>query len=66
MTEPNQQDYLVTWSINVQASSPEVAAWIAQGIAQDLDSTATVFVVRAEGSDEAVEIDLDALDGEGL
>lgn len=53
--------YLVTWSIDIEATSPEAAAEMAREIQRDPTSTANVFEVRRQGQDEVVRVDLDDL-----
>lgn len=38
--------YIVTWTIEIEATSPEVAAELARDIQLDPESIATVFEVR--------------------
>lgn len=40
--------YIVTWTIEIEATSPEVAAAIAREIQLDPESIATVFEVRED------------------
>ena len=57
------KEYLVEWSIMLGAESPEEAARTALAIQRDPGSSATVFdVIEADGSGEALRVDLDALD----
>ena len=50
------KNYYVTWSIEVEATSPRVAAEMALEIQRDPESIATVFVVSDENG-AAVQID---------
>jgi hypothetical protein len=43
-------EYLVTWSIDIEADSEEEAAKQAQEIQRDPESTATVFSVESDDS----------------
>jgi hypothetical protein len=54
-------EYLVEWSIEVSADSPEEAARTALAIQRKHDSSATVFNVYAENGDP-VQIDLTEID----
>ena len=45
-------NYYVTWSIEVDATSPEVAAEMALAIQRDHESIATIFVVFDENGVE--------------
>ncbi len=54
--------YLVTWEIDLYASSPEEAARKALSIQRDTASIATVFMVQEEDTPEAVKIDLTEID----
>ena len=47
-----EKHYYVTWSIELDATSPEVAAEMALDIQRDSESIATVFVVYDENGDE--------------
>lgn len=40
--------YVVTWTIEIEATSPEVAAQMARDIQLDPESIATVFEVRED------------------
>lgn len=51
--------YLVTWTIDIDASSEREAAEIAHEIQLDPDSTAVVFSVRRDGRTRSTVIDLD-------
>lgn len=52
-------DYLVTWSVNIDADSPLSAARQALAMQRDLNSTALIFNVgRGDGVSEVVELDL--------
>ena len=44
----DSKPYVVTWTIEVEATSPEVAAEMARDIQLDPDSIATVFEVRED------------------
>lgn len=61
------KEYVVEWAIEVVADSPEAAAKAAWDMMRDPDSTANVFdVIEADGSGEAVQVDLqDELEEEG-
>lgn len=50
--------YLVSWSIDIAADSPEEAAKKAQDIQRDPESTATYFDVLDVLSGETKQIDL--------
>lgn len=54
---PIEKEYLVTWKIEIGASSPEVAADMALEIQRDTDSLATSFTVTNMKSGEEWEID---------
>lgn len=57
------KEYLVEWSIELSAESPEDAARQALEIQRDPDSSATVFyVMEFDGDGEPIRVDLDALD----
>jgi hypothetical protein len=58
-------EYLVNWSIDIEADSPEQAAQKALAIQRNNDpaNLATVFKVSPVGSDETIEIDLSEVDG---
>lgn len=59
------KDYLVEWSIDITADCPEAAAREALRIQRDSDSWATTFdVIPADGSGEAIQIDVQKLDDE--
>jgi hypothetical protein len=45
-TDPPVHDYQVTWTIDVDAETPQAAARIARAIQRDPTSTATIFHVR--------------------
>jgi hypothetical protein len=66
-TEPDAeyQDYTVTWSIDLSATSYEDAARRAMEIQQDDDpeNIGHVYMVEREGYPVPVEIDLDVIDG---
>ena len=47
-----EKHYYVTWSIELDATSPEVGAEMALDIQRDSESIATVFVVYDENGDE--------------
>ena len=49
--------YQVTWTIELEADSPEEAARYALEIQRDEASTATVFVVGEMGGESSQEID---------
>ena len=49
------KSYVVTWTINIDAESPEAAADEALDIMQDPDSTATIFDVKWDGNTKTVE-----------
>jgi hypothetical protein len=52
-------EYHVTWSIQLDAETPEDAARQAQAILQDPDSIATIFDVSAAGEySDPIEVDL--------
>ncbi|MEE8489909.1 MAG: hypothetical protein V3S43_06200 [Acidimicrobiia bacterium] len=48
-------EYRVTWTIDLEADSPRVAALAALAIQRDQDSIATVFEVAAIGDGMSVE-----------
>jgi hypothetical protein len=50
--------YLVEWSIDIEAESPEEAARLALETQRDPDSIATVFFVRSDDRPSGVTIDL--------
>jgi hypothetical protein len=50
--------YLVSWTIEIEAESPQEAAEKALEIQQDPDSIATVFDVASNGQSQAITIDL--------
>lgn len=53
------KEYLVTWTIQLEATSYEHAATLAREIQLDRDSTATVFKVQApEDVDGGSEVDV--------
>ena len=54
------KEYLVEWTIELNAESPEDAARQALAIQRDPESTANVFICFADS--KAVRIDLDALE----
>lgn len=55
-------DYVVEWSIDVVAESPQAAAAQAWELLRAPHSTANVFdVIPADGSGEAVRVDLQEL-----
>jgi len=51
--------YSVTWSIEIDARTPEEAARKALEIQRDPNSLATVFGVRDESTGQEVTVDLD-------
>lgn len=57
-------EYLVTWSIEIEADSPEEAAWIALATQRDPGSLADVFSVRDARDPRGFEqmIDLSKID----
>lgn len=57
-------EYLVTWSIDIDADSPEDAAAQALEIHRDPDSIATIFKVRHKSS--GVTIFVDTLDQQDI
>ncbi len=58
--EPIFHNYVVTWKIEINATSPEVAAEMAREIQLDPDNIATVFEVWDEDLpyDTTVSVDL--------
>ena len=52
------KEYTVTWTIEVEAYSPEHAAELAQKIQWDINSTANQFYVGI--ADEQFDVDLDS------
>jgi hypothetical protein len=56
-------EYLVTWSIEVDADNPEDAARKAMETQQRPDSIAHSFVVQADADDPGLIVDLDEIDG---
>ena len=56
----NTKTYTVIWTIDLEATSPEVAAELAKEIQQDPDSTATVFEVMDEAGG-TVTVDTNAI-----
>ncbi len=57
-------EYLISWTIELDANSPLEAARAAHRIMLDPQSRGTVFKVLAEGCDKEVDIDLDSEDPE--
>lgn len=56
-------EYLVEWTIELEADSPEEAARLALAIQRDPNSTATVFYVREIKAHKAKRrVDVSALD----
>jgi hypothetical protein len=56
--------YLVEWSIDIDAESPEEAARLALATQRDPDSTAVMFYVRSDDRPSGVMVDLlDELEG---
>lgn len=53
------KEYLVTWEMDIAATSPREAAELALGIHRDGQSIATVFTVVDRETDELVTMDLD-------
>lgn len=53
-----QKQYLVTWEIDITASSPEAAAKQALEIQRDINSEALIFSVHEHISNSTFEIDL--------
>lgn len=51
-------EYLVVWSIQIEADSHEHAAQLALDIQRDPDSTALSFGVQAEGEFFSTAVDL--------
>lgn len=60
----DHKPYVVTWTIEIEATSPEVAAQMARDIQLDPDSIATVFEVRKDLGffPKTVVVDLEATD----
>ena len=58
--EKEMTKYTVKWSIHISADSPQEAARKALEIQRDPQSTATVFEVYPEGTDDPVQINLDS------
>lgn len=56
------RSYLVTWCIDIEATSPEAAAAEALDMMRDEDSTATIFDVKWEGNTKTVEVDTELAD----
>ena len=54
----NINSYTVSWTIEIDATSPEVAAQMAKEIQQDEESTANIFVVINDKTKEKSVIDL--------
>jgi len=50
--------YLVEWSIDIEADSPEDAARLALETQRDPDSIAVVFFVRSDDRPSGVTVDL--------
>jgi len=61
MPEQKHKEYLVTWEIELSATSHEAAAEEALRIHRDKDSSATVFGVAelSEDAGELIRIDVD-------
>lgn len=55
------QEYLVTWSIEVDAATPLDAAKLAHELSQEPESTATVYKVHPPDDEEPFEIDIGLL-----
>ncbi len=56
--------YSVSWTIDIEADSPEDAARQALGIHRDSNSTATVFDVQdADGTTTVIDLDEDEDEG---
>lgn len=53
------ENYLVTWTIDIEASSPEQAARMAFEIMQEKGTAATVFFVKDKETNKKVTIDLE-------
>ena len=51
----HQKVYRVTWTIDIEASSPEVAALEAREIQLRPDSIATIFECSSEGATTTVD-----------
>ena len=60
--EMEEREYLVTWQIDITASSPEEAAHKARAIQLNPDSIADVFIIKAHQSEDFVTIDLSEMD----
>lgn len=58
MSGEDQDDYAVSWDVEVAAGSPVAAAELALEMQRDPDSSATVFSVTPSKSGEAVAVDL--------
>ena len=52
-------NYRVTWEIDIEADSAHEAAETALEIQRQPDSTATVFTIVRDGTDDYLVIDLD-------
>ncbi|MDD3039068.1 hypothetical protein [Bacteroides sp.] len=52
-------EYLVTWTIDIEADSPIMAARLAKEIQQDPDSVANFFFISDPTTKTTTEIDLD-------
>jgi len=63
-TEATENEYRITWTVDVSATSPEEAARRARAMQLRQDSIADVFVV--ETTDERHEVDLSLLDGRSV
>ncbi len=50
--------YLVTWEIDIEATSPEEAAKQALEIQRDPNSEAVAFTVKRQSTDEKTDVDL--------
>jgi hypothetical protein len=52
-------DYVVAWTIDVEADDPWAAANEARKIQLDPESTATIFTVRERNAKHPVDIDIE-------
>jgi hypothetical protein len=57
-------NFVVTWTIDIEADTPEGAARKALAVQRDQNSIATVFEVH--DGEQSKTVDLEEIDGEGM